>query len=104
MNRFAAMQLCPLFWHRAVAATSAALSRSADGMTTKGSLPPSSRTVFFSTSPAIAPTDCPAGPLPVSVAAATRPSRSTFSTSAEPMSRVWKTSSGKPARWNNSSM
>ena len=56
-NRLAAMQLCPLFWQRAVTATSAAVSRWADGMTMKGSLPPSSSTVFFSASPAIAATD-----------------------------------------------
>ena len=60
-NRLAAMQLCPLFWLRAVTATSAAFSRSADGMTMNGSLPPSSSTVGFSTSPAIEATDCPAG-------------------------------------------
>src|SRR3712207_1694070 len=59
-NRLAAMQLCPLFWLRAVTATSAALSRSAEGMTMNGSLPPSSSTVFFSASPAMAATDCPA--------------------------------------------
>jgi len=79
-NRLAAMQLCPLFWQRAVTATSAAFSRSADGITMNGSLPPSSRTVFFRASPAIAATDWPAALLPVRVAAATRSSRSTRST------------------------
>ena len=103
-KRLAAMQLCPLFWLRAVTATSAAVSRSAEGMTMNGSLPPSSSTVFFSASPAIAATDWPAGALPVSVAAATRSSRSTFSIVPEPMSRVWKTSAGKPALRNSSSM
>ena len=38
-------------------------------MTTYGSLPPSSSTVFLISSPAMPPTDCPAGSLPVSVAA-----------------------------------
>ena len=73
-------------------------------MTMNGSLPPSSSTVCFSASPAIAATDWPAGALPVSVAAATRSSRSTRSMVAEPISRVWKTSSGKPALRNSSSM
>lgn len=72
MNRFAAMQDWPLFWQRAVVATSAARSTSAEGITTKGSLPPSSRTVFFSSRPAIWAMDRPAGSLPVSVAARTR--------------------------------
>ena len=97
------MQLCPLFWQRAVTATSAAFSRCADGMTMNGSLPPSSSTVFLRTSPAIAATDWPAGALPVRVAAATRSSRSTRSTVPDPISRVWKTSSGKPALRNSSS-
>jgi hypothetical protein len=97
------MQLCPLFWLRAVTATSAAFARSADGMTMNGSLPPSSSTVFFRASPAIEATDCPAGALPVSVAAATRSSRRTFSIVEDPISRVWKTSSGKPALRNSSS-
>jgi hypothetical protein len=69
-----------------------------------GSLPPSSSTVFLSTSPAMEATDWPAGALPVSVAAATRSSRSTFSIVPDPISRVWKTSAGKPALPNSSSM
>jgi hypothetical protein len=44
MNRFAAMQLCPLFWHRATTAVAAARATSAEGITTNGSLPPSSST------------------------------------------------------------
>ena len=40
----------------------------------------------------------------MSVAAATRSSRSTFSIVPEPMSRVWNTSSGKPALRKSSSM
>ena len=56
MNRLAAMQDWPLLRHRAVAPTSAALARSAEGSTTKGSLPPSSRTDFFTASPAMAAT------------------------------------------------
>ncbi len=103
MNRLAAMQLWPLFWQRAVTATSAARSRCAEGMTMNGSLPPSSSTVFFSASPAIAATDWPAALLPVSVAAATRSSRRTASMAPEPISRVWNTPSGNPARRKSSS-
>ena len=74
-------------------------------MTTNGSLPPSSSTVFFSASPAIAATDCPAGLLPVSVAAATAVvAQDRARPRSQPMSSVWKTSSGKPARRNRSSM
>ena len=62
MNRLAAMQDWPLLRQRAVVATSAARGRSAEGMTTKGSLPPSSRTDFLTTSPATAATEEPAGP------------------------------------------
>ena len=102
MNRFAAMQDCPLFWQRAVTATSAARSRSADGITTYGSEPPSSRTVFLSTRPAISATARPAASLPVSVAARTRGSVSTFPTASEPTSRVWNAPAGNPARPNSS--
>ena len=77
MNRLAAMQDWPLFWQRAVTATSAARSTSADGITMNGSQPPSSSTVFLISSPPIAATDCPAGSVPVRVAARTRGSRST---------------------------
>ena len=69
-----------------------------------GSLPPSSSTVGLSASPAMAATDWPAGALPVSVAAATRSSRSTRSMVEDPISRVWKTWSGKPACTKSSSM
>ena len=104
MNRFAEMHDCPLFWQREVVATFAAFARSADGITTKASEPPSSSTTFFSDSPAVRPTATPAPSLPVSVAAATRSSRRIFSTLPLPTSRVWKTSSGKPASRNSSSM
>ena len=104
MKRLAAMQLCPLFWQRAVTPTSAARSRSAEGSTTNGSLPPSSNTVFLTSSPATRATAWPAGVLPVRVAAMTRGSRRTRSTRSEPMSRVWNTPSGNPARLKRSSM
>ncbi len=104
MKRFAAMQDWPLFRQRATAATWAALGRSADGMTTNGSLPPSSSTTFLISLPAMAATDDPAGPDPVSVAAATRGSRRIASTRADPTSRVWKVPSGNPARANRSGM
>ncbi|MGX1254373.1 hypothetical protein RKD48_006884 [Streptomyces ambofaciens] len=72
-------------------------------MTTNGSLPPSSSTVFLIISPAVEATARPAGSLPVRVAARTRSSRRMSSTAADPMSRVWKQPSGNPARWNRSS-
>ena len=72
MKRLAAMQDWPLLSRRAVVATRAASSRSADGITMNGSLPPSSSTTFLISLPAMAATDCPAGPDPVSVAATTR--------------------------------
>lgn len=102
-NRFAAMQPWPLFWQRAVTATSAACSRSAEGMTMNGSLPPSSSTVFFKAFPATVATDWPAALLPVSVTAVTRSPRSTRSTAPDPISNVWKTWSGKPALTKTSS-
>ena len=85
-----------------MAATWAAPSTVADGRTMKGSLPPSSRTDFFASSPATEATDDPAGPDPVRVTATTRLSRRTPSTFFEPISRVWNTPSGKPARLNSS--
>ncbi len=103
MNRFAEMHDWPLFRQREVAATCAAFAMSADGMTTNGSLPPSSSTVFFSSRPAIAAIERPAPSLPVSVAARTRGSLSTDSTASDPISRVWKAACGKPARANRSS-
>lgn len=51
----------------------------------------------------MAATDRPAGSLPVSVAAATRGSRSTCSTLPAEISSVWNTPSGKPASWKSSS-
>ena len=86
-------------------ATAAARARSAEGITTNGSLPPSSRTDFLMASPATRrPTAWPAGPDPVRVTATTRSSRMTASTRAAPISRVWKQPSGKPARSNSSCM
>ncbi len=98
MNRLAAMHDWPLFWQRAVTATSAARSMSAEGITMNGSEPPSSSTVFLISSPQIAPTDWPAGSEPVSVAARTRGSRRIGSTSRAPTSSVVKQPCGKPAR------
>ena len=72
MKRLAAMQLWPLFWTRAVTPTRTAPSRSADGSTTKGSLPPSSRTDFLMARPAVSATDRPASSDPVRVTARTR--------------------------------
>ena len=72
MNRLAAMHDWPAFWTRACTPTAIALSRSAEGSTMKGSLPPSSRTIFLPTAPAWAATARPAPTLPVRVTAATR--------------------------------
>src|SRR5271168_1044811 len=96
-NRLPLMQDCPLLRVRALTATSVARSRFVDGMTMNGSEPPSSRTTFLITPPAMVPTDRPAGSLPVSVAAFTRSSRSTCSTLLAEINSVWKTSSGNPA-------
>ena len=53
MKRLAAMQLWPLLISRASAAALAAASTSASASTMKGSLPPSSSTVFFSIAPGL---------------------------------------------------
>ena len=59
MKRLAAMQLWPLFWMRAHSPTSTARAMSADGITMKGSAPPSSRTVFLICPPAVFATALP---------------------------------------------
>ena len=92
------MQLCPLFCTRAVTAVCAAFSMSADGITTNGSLPPSSSTTGFSSSPAMRPIERPAGVLPVSVAARdARVAQDRVRPTAAPMSNVWNAPSGNPA-------
>ena len=98
MKRLAAMQLWPLLISRASAAARAAASTSASANTMKGSLPPSSRTVFFSMRPACSATAMPARSLPVSVAATMRGSAMISFTPAGFVSTVWKSPSGKPAR------
>src|SRR5271156_1526777 len=70
MNRFAAIQDWPLFCTRAVTAVLTASSRSTDGITMNGSLPPSSITAGLISSPQMAATDWPAGSLPGGGAAA----------------------------------
>ena len=80
MKRFAAMHDCPLLTMRALTAIFTASSRSADGITTNGSLPPSSSTLFLIRFAAVDATLAPAGSLPVSVAAFTRSSSSTRGT------------------------
>ncbi len=103
MKRFAAMQDWPLFCTRAVTARAIAARTSAEGSTRNGSLPPSSRTVFFTSSPATRATARPAPSLPVSVTATIRSSRISASTAREGISRVWKQPCGNPARVNSSS-
>jgi hypothetical protein len=103
MNRLAAMHDWPLLIVRAVTATVAARSTSAVASTTNGSLPPSSSTVFLSWRPATAATSRPAGSLPVSVTPAMRLSAMSPETRSAPMSSVWNTPEGQPARRNRSS-
>ncbi len=104
MNRLAAMQLCPLLMQRAWAAVLAAACTSASFKITKGSDPPSSRTVFLRTDPAAAATETPAGSLPVRVTAFTAGWRMMPSTAREPTRRVRKAPSGNPALRKISSM
>ena len=66
-------------------------------MTTKGSLPPSSRTVFLSSRPAWPATAMPARSLPVSVTATMRGSAMSPATGADSINAVAKSPSGKPA-------
>ena len=80
-----------------------AASRSAEGSTTNGSLPPSSSTDFFRWRPAVPATDRPARSLPVRVTATTRSSAITPATASDSISSVWNTPSGAPARRNTSS-
>ncbi len=65
MNRSAAMHDWPLFIVRAVTAVRTAARTSAEGSTMHGSDPPSSRTAFFTSEPATAAIDRPAGSDPV---------------------------------------
>ena len=77
MKRFAAMHDCPVLIVRAFTPISAAISKSALGMTMNGSLPPSSRTLFLICRAAALATSLPARSLPVSVTAFTRGSSMT---------------------------
>ena len=104
MKRLAAMHDWPVFCMRACTPTSTARSRSAEGSTMKGSLPPSSSTTFLRAAPAWAATARPAPTLPVRVTAFTRRSAMIAGTWSVPMSRVWKTPAGAPARRNRSSI
>src|ERR1700743_3459781 len=61
MNRFAAIQDCPLFCTRALTAVLTASSRSTEGITMNGSLPPSSITVGLISSPQMVATDWSVG-------------------------------------------
>ena len=88
IKRFAAMQDCPLFAMRAFTAVATASSSFALGITIKGSLPPNSKTTFFTFFAAPNATCTPAPSLPVSVAAATLESPSTASTFGDPISSV----------------
>ena len=98
MKRLPAMQDWPLLLIRARTAVAAAAETSADGMTMKGSDPPSSSTDFFTWSAAMEATERPAGSEPVRVTALTLASARTPATSEPPISRVRKEPSGNPAR------
>ena len=98
------MQDWPLLIVRALTAVRTAASRSALGITTNGSLPPSSSTLFLMTLPAALATWLPALVLPVSVTAATRGSSMTRFTWSVSISSVWKQPSGNPARRKMSSI
>jgi len=104
MNRLAAIQACPLFFVRASTPTLAARSRGASSRTTKGSLPPSSRTDGLRCLPAVSATALPARTLPVRVTARTRSSAMASWTASGSTTSVWKTPSGMPTLWRTSSM
>ncbi len=104
MKRLAATHDWPLLMMRACTAVAAARSRSALGITTKGSLPPSSRTVFLISLPASLATARPAPSLPVSVTATIRGSATMRATQPDPTSSVWNTPSANPARRTIDSM
>ena len=104
MKRLAAMQDWPLLIVLALTAVATAASRSAEGITTKGSLPPSSSTAFLISAPAARPTATPAPSLPVKVTAATRPSAISPATASGPTSRASKQPSGNSARRKISSI
>ncbi len=95
MKRLAAMQDCPLLIVRAFTAVDAAASRSALGITMKGSLPPSSSTTFLICAPAARPTETPAPSLPVSVTAAMRGSSISRATRSEPTRSVLERALGE---------
>lgn len=69
INLFDAIQLCPQLIKRPFTAPVDALSISASSHTTNGSLPPNSRTVFFSCEVALWATLAPTGTLQVNVTA-----------------------------------
>ena len=75
MNRFAAVQACPMLRNFASIAPSTALSRSASSKTTNGALPPSSIDVRSTPSAACSSSFCPTGVEPVKDSLRSRGSR-----------------------------
>lgn len=73
MNRFAAMQDCPLLRVRDVTAIATAAGLCALGMTVKGFDPPSFNTAFLMLPPAAAATQRPVAAEPASVTARRAP-------------------------------
>lgn len=98
MNRFAAMQLWPVFWKRAVTATSTAFSTLASWSTMKGSEPPSSSTTGLIARPAASPTATPAASEPVRVTAEIRRSPISSLALRPETTIVLKTPGAAPAR------
>ena len=98
MNRFAAMQLWPVFWKRAVTATSTAFSRLASSSTMNGSEPPSSSTTGLIARPAASPTATPAASEPVRVTPAIRRSPISSLALRPETTIVLKTPGAAPAR------
>jgi len=89
---------------RAVTAVFTAASRFAEGITTKGSEPPSSSTVFLSAAPARAASARPASSLPVRVTARIASWSTRASARAEGRRRVVKAPAGNPALAKTSSI
>jgi hypothetical protein len=97
INLFDAIQLCPQLIKRPLTAPVDAFSISASSQTMNGSLPPNSRTVFFSCDVALCATLAPTGTLPVKVTALIPLESISVSAMLESPTAVLKTPSGTPA-------
>ena len=97
MNRFAALQDCPVLSRRPATAASTASSMLSVPSRMNGSDPPSSSTTFFRLRPAISATAAPARSEPVSETPRTRGSSIAFSIWSFEARIVWYAPFGKPA-------